>query len=124
MRMAAGAVHAAVGDRQYGVGRRGGPQLEVEEVRAAIRRDPKAGVGAVDVENAFGSIEWADVLRVTTAATPQVAPMMAAQWANREVVVRFQNVDGTWTKVRVYGGVFQGNYDGHPSVLPSCSIDI
>ena len=47
----------AMGDRQFGAGRRGGAALEIAELRAAAKLNPDYAIVSLDIKNAFGSVE-------------------------------------------------------------------
>ena len=66
-------IQAAVGYFQYGAGRSGGAALQLAEVQAEAHAYPADALASLDVKNAFGSIAWADALRIATAAAPKLA---------------------------------------------------
>ena len=47
----------AMGDGQFGAGRRGGAALEIGELRAAAKLNPDYAMTSLDIKNAFGSVE-------------------------------------------------------------------
>lgn len=60
IRTADRAMADAVGDQQFGGGRRGGAFQEIAEIRAATQLRPADPLISLDVENAFGAVAWAD----------------------------------------------------------------
>ena len=102
-------IQAAVGDFQYGASRSGGAALQLAEVHAEIAAHPDHALASLDVRNAFGSIEWADALRIVTASAPSLAPFLATIWgAGRQVIHTQSAHTGEWTSSAACGSLIQG----------------
>ena len=105
----------AVGDRQFGAGRVGGVFKEVAEVRAATQLHPDRPLLSLDIENAFGSVEWADALTAVIERVPRLAPLLAIQWHALQIRLWLRDADGVgWHVMMIYGSLLQGGLDGHP----------
>ena len=105
----------AMGDRQFGAGRRGGAALEIAELRAAAKLNPDCAIVSLDIKNAFGSVEWKDALRTVTAAAPKLAPVLAIQWQSCQIRLWLRDAEGPgWHVLIIYGSLLQGGLDGHP----------
>ena len=105
-------VQEAVGDCQYGAGRRGGAELEVAEVRAAAAIFPEDAFVSLDVKNAFGTVEWADALGAVTERLPQLAVPLTLQWSSFRTIVYTQDPDGHgWHAFEITGSLVQGNVE-------------
>ena len=74
VRAAGHEVAAAAGERQYGAGRNNGASQEVAEIRAAAQVFPREALVALDIENAFGAVQWADVLTAGWDMCPHIWP--------------------------------------------------
>ena len=106
---------AAMGSTQFGAGRRGGAELEVGQARAAAGLQPQHGLASLDIQNAFGSVQWRDALKVVTAAVPKLGPLLALQWGACRLRLWLQNSNGVgWHVLFIYGSLLQGGLDGHP----------
>ena len=68
---------SSMGDRPFGAGRRGGASQEIAEVLAVARLKPHDVLVSLAVSNAFGSVQWADALRVTSKGVPRLTPFIA-----------------------------------------------
>ncbi|MFM7978864.1 MAG: hypothetical protein ACKPKO_06070, partial [Candidatus Fonsibacter sp.] len=86
--------------------------MEVEQIRMVVSRFPERACVSLDLANAFGTVQWNDALQATLKKVRQMAPALAAQWAPGYITLFIQQADATWSKCRVYGGVFQGGCDG------------
>ena len=105
----------AMGDRQFGAGRRGGAALEIGELRAASKLNPEHAFVSLDIKNAFGSVEWKDALRTVTAAVPKLAPLLAIQWQACQIRLWLRDANGIgWHAFVICGSLLQGGLDGHP----------
>ena len=107
-------LQTGMGPQQFGGGKGGGAHLEVEQIRAAAALQPDRALVSLDVENACGSVEWADALEVALDNAPAFAPALASMWAPGRIHLYTQQQDGTWAQFPVFGGLFQGGCDGHP----------
>ena len=107
-------IQAAVGDFQYGAVRSGGAALQLAEVHAETRAHPDDVIASLDVKNAFGSITWADALRVTTAVAPKLAPFLGAIWGPGHQTIWTQATsNGGWTSAAIAGSLVQGGPEAH-----------
>ena len=105
----------AMGDRQFGAGRSGGAALEVGQVRAAARLKPGNAFTSLDVQNAFGSVQWKDALQTVIRTMPKLAPILGIQWQSCELQLFLQDAGGNgWHKLTIYGSLLQRGLDGHP----------
>ena len=110
-----GQIQDAVGERQYGAGKRSGSTLEVAEVRAAASIFPDDALVGLDIENAFGAVTWADALQATIAKAPRLAVPLATMWCNFKTTVYMKDADGYgWHAFHIYGSMIQGNLEGQP----------
>ena len=106
-------VRAAVGPRQFGVGR--GPEQIVAEVRAAAALRPDHAIVSLDFKNAFGMVRWSDALLGTVASAPRLATPLACLWQPGEVNVMVQRENGLqWEAMPVTGGLVQGFVEASP----------
>ena len=105
----------AVGDRQFGAGRHGGVFKEIAEIRAATHLQPESPLVSLDVQNALGSVEWADALNAVVDRLPKLAPLLAIQWRAMTTRLWLRDPDGAgWHVMLIYGSLLQGSLDGHP----------
>ena len=115
IRTADRALANAVGERQFGGGRRGGVFQEVAEVRAATKLKPDEALLSLDVANAFGSVEWADALNAVSQRVPRLGPLLAIQWRAMQLRLWLKDAAGPgWHMLYVFGSLLQGGLDGHP----------
>ena len=115
IRIADRQLSAAYGDSQFGAGRRGGAEKEVAEVRAAASLEPDKALMSLDVQNAFGAVQWKDALLAVAAAVPKLGPLLAVQWHACKLRLWVQDANGQgWRLILIYGSLLQGGLDGHP----------
>ena len=68
----------------------------MEQIRAAADGYPDRAIDGLDMANAFGAVEWADVVSAALAKATGLAPALAAQWAPQNIVLHTQQPDGAW----------------------------
>ena len=81
----------ACGERQFGAGRSNGAFQAIGEVRAAASAFPRDVLIGLDIENAFGAVQWADALTAAVASAPKLAVAMAMAWQSHSMVVWMQD---------------------------------
>jgi hypothetical protein len=97
-----------VGPHQYGAGRAGGAQDEVNLVRAAADIWPERALATLDVKNAFGSVHWDHALKVALVHAPRLAPALAIIWGSGETRVHAQSAHACWAAFAIKGSLIQG----------------
>ena len=104
----------AVGDAQYGAGKPGGAALELGEVQAESRDRPHDALVSLDIKNAFGSIGWANALRITANLAPKLAHFLSSAWAPGSLRIWTQAADRqSWTPMHAIGSLVQGGPEAH-----------
>ena len=84
-------------------------------MRAATQLAPDKALISLDVQNAFGSVEWADALLAVVERAPRLAPRLALQWRALQMRLWLHNTnDAGWHVMYISESLLQGGLDGHP----------
>ena len=113
------AIRHAVDEHQLGAGKSGGASLKASQVRAAATKPPHLCLATLDVQKAFGAVEWADALLVATVVkkAPQLAHLLAAMWRPRRMAIWLQEEAGPgWHVIYVFGSLVQGGHEASPTL--------
>ena len=101
------AVQAAVGERQYGVGRKAGLEEAIHTARAMSEARPAAVWVPLDASNAFNSL-WRSHVRAAVSATVPALAAYARSSLDRRSRDWYQTADGGYRELTAEEGVDHG----------------
>ena len=106
-----------LGPEQYGAGACAGAPALVRDVRAIAALRPERAILQLDLQNAFGTVRWADALADTLNHVPSAAPVLATMWGppGRGQTLYVESGPAVWQPVTIHGGVPQGGPDAQPT---------